>query len=201
MAFIETILPVEARGDVREMYARQQSKYGYVPNYAKVFCYRPEIMKLWAELLKGIRSHLEPRRFELVTVAAALAIRSSYCSLAHGQALTAFYTADEVRNIVDESDGGPLTEAEKVMMKFARKLARDASTVTAGDTEALKEHGFSDAEIFDIAAAASARMFFAQLCEGLGATPDIAYRGLDEPLRKALTVGRLIDYAEPEQLI
>ena len=46
MAFIETTPPVEADGDVRDMYERQEAHYGYVPNYAKVFCHRPEIMKL-----------------------------------------------------------------------------------------------------------------------------------------------------------
>jgi uncharacterized peroxidase-related enzyme len=182
------------------MYERQQAAYGYVPNYAKVFCHRPQIMKLWADLLSGIRRNLDPRRFELVTVAAALAIRSSYCSLAHGRALTEFYSAYEIREIVAGSDGGPLTPAERAMMRFARKVARDATAVTAGDVAELKEHGFSDPEIFDIAAAASARTFFAQLCEGLGAEADEAFRAIDGPLRAALTVGRPIGAEPPERL-
>lgn len=201
MPFIDTIAPVDAQGSVREMYEQQQGKYGYVPNYAKVFSHRPEIMRLWADLQKGIRRNFDNRRFELVTVAAALAIRSSYCSLAHGQALTQFYSADQVREIVNESADGPLTDAERAMMSFASKIAREATRVTAGDVELLKEHGFSDAEIFDIAAAATARTFFAQLCEGLGATPDLTFLDLDEPLRESLTVGRPIDYAEPERIV
>jgi uncharacterized peroxidase-related enzyme len=201
MSFITTTSPNEAEGDVREMYMRQQTKYGYVPNYAKVFSHRPQIMKLWADLQKGIRANFENRRFELVTVAAAMAIRSTYCSLAHGQALTEFYSADEVQSIVNGSDFGPLTEAERVMMRFAGKVAREASRVTAGDVELLKEHGFTDTEIFDIVAAATARTFFAQLCEGLGATADATFRELDEPLRNTLTVGRPIDYIEPERMV
>jgi len=105
-----------------------------------------------------------------------------------------------VKAIVDGSDAGVLTDAERAMMRFARKVARDATAVTAGDAEALKAHGISDAEIFDIAAAAAARAFFAQLCEGLGATPDIAYRDIAAPLRKSLTVGRPIDFAAPERV-
>lgn len=200
MPHITTTSPAEAAGDVREMYARQQAKYGYVPNYAKVFCHRPEIMRLWADLLRGIQRNMDRRRFELVTVAAAMAVRSTYCSLAHGKALTRFYTADEVRDIVNGSDGGPLTEAEKAMMSFARKVARDAARVTVGEVELLKEHGFSDAEIFDISAAATARTFFAQLCEALGAVADTPYSELDVALRKVLTVGRPMDYVEPERL-
>ena len=137
MAFIRTIPARDAQGSVREMYERQQSKYGFVPNYAKVFSHRPEIMSLWADLLSGIRKNMDKRRFELVTVAAAVAVRSSYCSLAHGRALSEFYTADGIRSIVDESDEGPLSAADQAMVKFARKVARHASEVTADDTVAL----------------------------------------------------------------
>lgn len=200
MAFIATTRARDATGSVLEMYARQQAKYGYVPNYAKVFCHRPEIMRLWAELLSGIRRNLDRRRFELATVGASLAIDSSYCSLAHGGALTEFYSADEVRKIVEDADDGPLTPAERAMVRFARSVARNATGVTAADVDTLKRHGFTDAEIFDIAAAATARTFFAQLCEGLGAVPDPAYRELDAPLRDCLTVGRPIDDALPDRL-
>jgi hypothetical protein len=41
MAFIETIPASNIDDEVRAMYERQQAHYGYVPNYAKVFCYRP----------------------------------------------------------------------------------------------------------------------------------------------------------------
>lgn len=200
MAFIDTTPPSEARGATRDMYMRQQAKYGYVPNYAKVFSHRPEIMKLWADLLRGIQKNMDRRRFELVTVAAAVAIRSSYCSLAHGSALTAYFAPDQVRDIVRNPDSEALTAAERAMTKFARKIARNASRVTAGDVDLLKAHGFSDAEIFDIAAAATARTFFAQLCEGLGAIADTPYLDLDEGLRDALAVGRPLDYVTPERV-
>jgi len=201
MAFIETTSPKDASGDVRAMYERQQSHYGYVPNYAKVFSHRPELMRLWAELLSGIRRNLSKQRFELVTVAAALEIRSSYCSLAHGKTLATMYDPADMHAIVTGAERSPLSEAEKAMMTFARKIARNASTVEESDVQALKAHGLSDAEIFDIAAAASARTFFAQLCEGLGCAPDPEYADIDASLREALTVGRPIDHAPVEALV
>ena len=200
MAFIETTPPVEADGDVRELYERQEAHYGYVPNYAKVFCHRPEIMKLWSDLLSGIRRPLGKRRFELVTVAASHALRSTYCSLAHGKALTEFFSADEVQAMVSDSETGPLSPAELAMVNLARKVARDASSVTAADVSALKEHGITDAEIFDIVATAAARAFFSKLVEGLGAEADSTFLALEEPLRETLTVGRPIDRLEPERM-
>jgi uncharacterized peroxidase-related enzyme len=200
MAFIRTIAPQEATGETRSMYERQQRHYGYVPNYAQVFCYRPELMKLWADLQAGIRRHIEPRRFGLVTVAAARALRSSYCSLAHGRALTEFFSVEDVCAIADGDGSGPLSAAEQAMMEFAGRVAVDAASVSAAEVDVLRTHGFSDAEIFDIAAAAAARAFFTKVVDGLGAQPDSAYHDLDTALKAALTVGRPIaaPAADPE---
>jgi uncharacterized peroxidase-related enzyme len=200
MAFIDTIPPREAEGDVRAMYERQQAAYGYVPNYAKVFCYRPEIMPLWAELQSGIRKHVDRRRFELVTFAAAHAMNHSYCSLAHATALMRFFSPDEIRALLPSAAPGPVTEAEAAMMAYARKIVRDASTITAEDVAGLERHGFTSAEIFDIAAIAAARAFFAKLIDALGAEPDVTYLEMDEALRESLTVGRSIDRETPEQV-
>ena len=46
----------DATDDVRAMYARQQSSWGYVPNYAKVFCHRPEVLARWGQLQAEIRA-------------------------------------------------------------------------------------------------------------------------------------------------
>lgn len=200
MAFINTVSPAEAHGPVRDMYDRQQRSYGYVPNYAKVFSHRPEVMTLWSDLLYGVRRNMDKRRFELVTVAAAMAVRSTYCSLAHGKALTRFYSSDEVRAIVTDAVDAPLTASEREMMRYARKIARSASEVTAEDVGRLLTHGFTDAEVFDISAVATARTFFAQLCEGLGAVGDHAYESMDDRLREILIVGKPLEVTGPERL-
>jgi uncharacterized peroxidase-related enzyme len=202
MSFLKTISPDEATGAVRALYERQQTGWGFVPNYALPFCHRPEIMTLWADLQRGIRSHVEARRFELVTLAAALALRSSYCSLAHGRALGNWYTDGQIRAIVagGEAAAGVLCRAEIAMMDYAAKAAASPWRVTAGEIAALRAHGFTDAEIFDIAAVATARAFFSGLVEGLGGEPDSTFLEMNESLRKQLTVGRPIDFRPPERL-
>jgi uncharacterized peroxidase-related enzyme len=200
MSFIQTTSAEQATGPVLEMYRRQQSKFGYVPNYAKVFGHRPELMKLWADLLAGIRRHIEPRRFELVTLAAAHALRSSYCSLAHGTKLTEYFSPEEVCAIVADADPGPLSAADRAIVGYARKVALDAASVTAEDVTALQDQGLSDAEIFDIAVTAAGRAFLTKVVDGLGAAPDAPLRQLDAVLRESLTVGRDIDRCEPDRL-
>ena len=196
MAFIETIPVSDADDEVRAMYERQQAHYGYLPNYAKVFCHRPEIMRLWSQLQSGIRRHMDKRRFELVTFCAAHALRSTLCSLAHGKALTEFFSMEDVQAMAAGEAPESLTAAEAAAMAFARLVARDASSVTAGDVERLKQHGFTDAEIFDLAATAAARAFWTKLIESLGVEAEAPYRVMDGEFTKALTAGRPIDFAE-----
>ena len=195
MAFIDTIPDAEIDDQVRAMYERQASFWGFVPNYARVFCYRPEIMGLWAQLQAGIKKSMaDKRRYELVTFAAANALRSTLCSLAHGKTLTEFFPSEAVQAMARGEAPVDLTAAEAEMMKFARKVARDASSVTREDVQRLKELGFSDAEVFDIAAAASARAFFSKLVESLGVTAEHSLLGLDQEFKRTMAVGRPIEF-------
>ena len=100
MAFIRTVPVEEASGEVRAMYERTQAGPGYVPNYAKVFSLRPQVMAAWSGLLTSIRGNLETRQYELITLAAARALRSSYCMLAHGSVLREkFYSTAQLTAI------------------------------------------------------------------------------------------------------
>ena len=193
MAYIETVPSPADNEELRAMYERQQAHYGYLPNYAKVFCYRPEIMGLWAQLQSGIKRHMDRRRYELVTFAAANALRSTLCSLAHGKLLTEFLSVEDVQAIARGEAPHSLSAAEAAMMVFGRKVARDASAVTADDVELLKQHGFTDAEIFDISATAAARAFWTKMLDSLGVEVDAPLRAMSPELRNALTVGRPID--------
>ncbi|MFO7550225.1 MAG: hypothetical protein R6W80_02380 [Haliea sp.] len=200
MTFMQTIPPEEASGEVAAMYRRQQAKFGYVPNYAKAFSLRPEIMPLWAALLAGIKRNMDLRQFELATLAAARTLGNSACSLAHGSALAVFFSPDDLVAILREDPEVPLGAADRALMTFAAKVAHNACEISSTDIEALRAQGFSDADIFDIAAAAAARAFFAKLLDGLGVQPDAPYQELNPALRELLTVGRPIDQSAVECL-
>lgn len=205
MTHITTVPPAAADGPLRDTYAALQASLGYVPAYATAFSLRPEVYAAWTGLIGTIRASMDQRRYELVTLAAARALRSSYCSLAHATILAAkFHTVRELALIA--SDPGAAREAsvldptDAAIMAFSAKVAREAPTVTAEDVQVLRDHGLTDPEIFDVAAAASARCFFSTLLDALGARPDAAYRELAEELRDELVVGRPVDDRPVERL-
>ena len=202
MSFIRTIPVTEATGEVRRMYEQNQARHGYVPNYAKTFSLRPHVLDAWAQLQKSIRSTMSARRYELVTLAAARALRCSYCALAHGKVLEGqFFSTEELTGIALETEGATLEPAEAAVMAFAEKVARQAEAMTPEDVEILRRHGLEDGEIFDVAAAAAARCFFSKLIDALGAEPDRSYEALSPGLRSALTVGRPISRESPKTLL
>jgi len=200
MSFIDTISPAEARERVREMYALEQADWGYVPDYAMAFCYRPEVMARWGELLAEIRRPVDPRRMELATFVAAHEARHSPCSLAHGAALAKIIGKEAVLAIAAGREAEVLDPADSAVVRYARQIARDASRITAADIEDLRSQGLGDDEIFDIAANAASRCFFTKLLDALGADADSGMMRVDPELRAALTVGRPISTRPTESL-
>ncbi|HYE93748.1 MAG TPA: peroxidase-related enzyme [Terriglobales bacterium] len=197
MAFIRTISPADAEGPVREIYERAAQRFGFVPNWARAFSLRPGVLQGWTALLGSVTAHLPVRTYELATLAAARAIRSSYCALAHGAVLAdKVFDPTTVAAIATGADS-VLEPRERAMMTFAEKVALSADRITVEDVDGLRGHGYTDEAIFDIAAAAAARCFFSKLLDALGVEPDSSFRDADPAFRAALTVGRPVAKPTP----
>jgi alkylhydroperoxidase family enzyme len=112
----------------------------------------------------------------------------------HGRALQEFLSEAQVLAIA-EGRCETLSEAEQALVAFARQTIVDATQTTEDHVAALKRHGYSDGEIFDVAAVVAGRAYFAKLLDALGTLPDSSLMALDEPFRRALTIGRPIDQA------
>jgi uncharacterized peroxidase-related enzyme len=162
-------------------------------NLMHAFAHRPAVYNAWRELVTALTDTMDGRLYELVTLAAAGSLRSSYCSLAHGRVLIERYMpAEDVVAFASDSSSAPASPVEATAMRFARKVVQDATAVSAEDVDELRELGLADAEIFDIAAAAAARCFFSKTLDALGVQPDAEYAGLAPELREALVLGRPI---------
>ncbi|HWD78604.1 MAG TPA: carboxymuconolactone decarboxylase family protein [Kribbella sp.] len=183
MAFIKT-------PDNPGMFEANRAAAGHVPNFVHTFAARPAVYEAWKQLNGAIKESMDLRRYELATLAAATALKSSYCSLAHGQVLAdKFYTSEEVAALVDEPPNDPV---DRAVMAFARKVALAADTVTQADVDDLKAAGLTDTDVLDVALAAAARAFFSKTLDATGTQPDSIFNSLPDAMRTALTVGRPI---------
>ena len=193
MTFIQTIPEELAEGDVKKMYEENSADFGYLPNYVQAFSLRPDVMTAWGQFLGTLSHYMDARRYELVTVAAARALHSSYCMLAHGSImLQELFSTEQLTRIAQDYQTADLTPAEVAMMAYAEQIVLDATAVTQAHIDTLHQHGFSDLEIFEIATVAAARCFMSKTVDALGTEPDFEFMALDQTLRQALTVGRPI---------
>jgi alkylhydroperoxidase family enzyme len=160
-------------------------------NYERAFSDRAEVYAAWVELNTSIKSGMDLRRYELVTLAAARRLRSSYCCLAHGKIL--FQQFEEpVREIALDHRAAGLDQVDVAVMDFAEKVVDDACAITEQDHDELRALGLTDKDILDVTLAATARCFFSKTLDAMRIQPDAHFRDLDDELREALEVGRPI---------
>lgn len=192
--FIDAPDEADVDGDAAEWYRRQRDGWGYLPNYAPAFASRPDVAEAWNELNGTIMRHMDRRRYELATIAAARAYRSTYCVAAHCTFLRD-KCEDEatMRAVIEDPSGATLDATDRAVVELATKVSEDASAVTAADVERLRVLGLHDADIVDVVLAAAARGFFTKVLDALGVQADAQLGdSFDADLRRQVTVGRPI---------
>ena len=183
----------EETPDVVAAYDRDRVTWGYLPNFTRVFAHRPQVYEGWRALNGAVKAAMDPRRYELATLAAALRLRSSYCSLAHGRVLAEQFDGPAtVAGIAADAAAVELSPVDAAVLRLADRVAAGAADMTEKDLAELRELGLADVEILDVVLAAAARCFFSTVLDAVGAQPDAAFADLDPAVRDALTVGRPI---------
>ena len=141
--------------DVRAKILEVQEKSGFVPNVFLAFAHRPDEFRAFfayhdALMLKP--SGLGKGEKEMIVVATSGANDCLYCVVAHGAILRIYeknpLVADQVAVNYRKAD---ITPRQKAMLDFAMKVCLDSRAVNDADYAALREHGFTDEDAWDIA--------------------------------------------------
>jgi uncharacterized peroxidase-related enzyme len=196
--FLQTIAEKDATGRVAECYENERSQVGFVPEAARCFTTRPDLLPIFEDFFAGIRSgfSLGAREWGLVTLIAAKHIPSTYCSHVYSQRLIKLLgSKDEVFAIQRDYRTAGLSSKDVEMLAYAEKVTKDASKVTQHDIDRLRAVGFSDQQISDIALCASFRCFLSRFVDATGASPEPAFLDSDPEFRQAMTVGKPIERA------
>jgi alkylhydroperoxidase family enzyme len=187
------------RADVTEeaqaLFDEDLAELGFVMNASRLWAYQPEAMGMLFSLMSRVAS-ARPFRFRergILVAACASALGDSYCSLAWGTKLAAKADVQLAAGVL-RGDDGALTEAERAMAAWARRVANDPNGTSAEDVQELRDAGFSDADIFAMTVYVALRIALSTVNDALGARPDAEYRTLaPAPVRDAVTFGRPID--------
>ena len=142
--------------DLRTRILEVQQKAGFVPNVFLVLAHRPDELRAFmayhdALMLK--ESGLTKAEREMIVVATSGANSCLYCVVAHGAILRVYakdtIVADQLATNYRKAD---ITPRQKAMLAFALKVALASADIVDEDFAALREHGFSDEDAWDIGA-------------------------------------------------
>ena len=140
--------------DIRDKMLEVQEKAGFIPNVFLTLAHRPDEFRAFfayhdALLLRD--SGLSKAEREMIVVATSGVNHCQYCVIAHGAILRIYAKNAQVADqVAIDHRNADISDRQKAMLDFAVKLARTPETVMDSDREALKQHGFSDEDIWDI---------------------------------------------------
>jgi uncharacterized peroxidase-related enzyme len=177
---------------VQALYDEDVADGGYVQNVSRLWAHQPDtVIQLFALMSAALApAGLGCRQRGVLVTATASVLGDSYCSLAWGGKLSKTSGADVAAAVLNGSDAG-LTDQEKAMAGWARKVARDPNATTTDDIQSLRDSGLDDGQIFAITAFIALRIAFAAVNDSLGAQPDgQLVLTLPQQVRDAVTYGR-----------
>jgi len=132
-----------------------RDKLGLLPNVLKANAWHPRklanFVNTYNELMLG-ESPLSKLEREMIAVAVSSVNKCFYCLVAHGAAVRQL-SGDPILGeaIAHNYRVADLTPRHRAMLDFAVKLTEAPQRMVAADRQALRDAGFTDAEIFDIA--------------------------------------------------
>ncbi|MEA2896012.1 MAG: hypothetical protein QOJ84_1627 [Bradyrhizobium sp.] len=142
--------------DIRDRILAVQEKSGFVPNVFLTLAYRPDEFRAffaYHDALMDKDGGLTKAEREMIVVATSSANQCHYCVVAHGAILRIRaknpQIADQIAVNYRKAD---ITPRQRAMLDFATKVSTEAEKISEHDFSDIARHGFSDDDIWDIAA-------------------------------------------------
>jgi len=158
-----------------------EEKLGLVPNVLKAYAFDIAKLDAFTALYNDLMladSGLTKLEREMIAVAVSSLNRCWYCQVAHGAAVREL-SGDPVLGeaLVMNWRVAALTERQRAMLGFAEKLTLASSRVEEADRQALRDAGFTDRDIWDIAAVAGFFNMTNRLASATDMQPNPEYHG------------------------
>jgi uncharacterized peroxidase-related enzyme len=166
----------------RKLFAKANEVIGFVPNVFRTYAWRPERFRAWFAHFKSVMEEtpgLSAREREMISVTVSQVNHCLYCLVAHGAALRDLsedrVDADRLTLDYRRAD---LTPRQRAMLDFVVKVTVEPVNCEESDLDALRAHGFSDGDIWDVIEVAAMYNFTNRLATATGMMPNREYHGL-----------------------
>ncbi|UVC16590.1 peroxidase-related enzyme [Mesorhizobium onobrychidis] len=153
------LAPAELSEATKAYFAKCEEKLGLVPNVLLAYAFDETKLRaftdMYNDLMLGV-SGLSKLEREMIAVAVSSINHCYYCLAAHGAAVRQL-SGDPAfgEMMVMNFRAADLSARQKAMLEFAVKLTEQPGKIVETDRAALREAGFSDRDIWDIASTAA----------------------------------------------
>ena len=135
-----------------------QEKLGMIPNVLQAYAFDVEKLNAFTALYNDVMladSGLSKLEREMIAVAVSSINKCYYCLTAHGAAVRQLSGDPKLGEmLVMNWRVAPLDARQHAMLEFAELMTVASAMISEKDRDALRQVGFSDRDIWDIAAVA-----------------------------------------------
>ena len=168
-------------GEMQAYFAKCDEKIGFVPNVLRAYAHDNQKLEAFAALYNDLMlapSGLSKLEREMIAVVVSSQNRCYYCLTAHGAAVRQL-SGDPVlaEMLVQNYRAAELAPRHRAMLDFAVKLTDAPWSVEEPDRARLREAGFSDRDLWDVAAVASFFSMSNRMASAVDMRPNREYHG------------------------
>jgi uncharacterized peroxidase-related enzyme len=175
-------LPDPLPDEVRELFDKCTAKLGLIPNVLVAYAHRPEKLRAFGQMYNDLmlgESGLTKLEREMIAVAVSARNRCWYCQVAHGAQVRALSGDPALGEaLVMNWHAAPLAPRQRAMIGFAIRLTEASADIAEGDRQALRDHGLTDEDIWDVAAVAAFFNMSNRMASAVGMAPNPDYHGM-----------------------
>ncbi len=176
---IPPLPPDELAEDLRDYLALCEEKLGFVPNVLTAHAFSSEKLRVFREFYDELMladSGLSKLEREMIAVVVSSANHCLYCLVAHGAAVRKL-SGDPLLGevLVMNYREARISPRQRAMLDFAWKVTNRPADTGAEDRAGLREAGFSERDIWDIANVTGFFNFSNRVAMATGMTPNPQY--------------------------
>jgi len=169
--------------NIRKYFKLCEDKLGLVPNVLKAYAFNETKLNaftgLYNDLMLG-ESNITPLEREMIAVVVSSINRCYYCLVAHGNSVRKLSKNPELgEQMAINYRLADLKPNQRAMMDFAVKMTEESYKIEEIDRQTLRDNGYSDQDIWDIASIASFFNMSNRMASAIDMRPNVEYHSLD----------------------
>ena len=169
--------------NIRKYFKLCEDKLGLVPNVLKAYAFNETKLNaftgMYNDLMLG-ESNITPLEREMIAVVVSSINRCYYCLIAHGNSVRKLSKNPELgEQMAINYRLADLKPNQRAMMDFAVKMTEESYKIEENDRQTLRDNGYSDQDIWDIASIASFFNMSNRMASAIDMRPNVEYHSLD----------------------